>query len=183
MVSTPAVDSGAGRDFTRPAIRDLVSTDRQTASTSGVDHQSRVNANGGRQRYRAWLGMQRARQQCRRPRAIKLHRYQRLKEAVEQGLAKRWSPQQIARRLKQDYPDEPTMHVSHETIYRALFVQSRGSLKKELTRPTATRFRSRLGNSPRVGLHTTWTRKPFPQVELAPGSTDPACPVAVRVAG
>jgi transposase, IS30 family len=49
-------------------------------------------------------------------------------------LEQRWSPQQIARRLKREYPDEPEMWVSHETIYQSLFVQGRGSLRKELHR-------------------------------------------------
>ena len=44
-----------------------------------------------------------------------------------------WSPQQISARLTGDYPDDPEMRVSHETIYRSLFVQARGALRKELT--------------------------------------------------
>jgi IS30 family transposase len=52
---------------------------------------------------------------------------------VERRLIKRWSPQQIATSLVRDYPDDPEMHVSHETIYRSLFVQARGGLRKELT--------------------------------------------------
>ena len=44
-----------------------------------------------------------------------------------------WSPQQISARLPVDYPDDPEMRVSHETIYRSLFVQARGALRKELT--------------------------------------------------
>jgi IS30 family transposase len=53
---------------------------------------------------------------------------------VERWLALRWSPQQIAARLVLDYPDDLEMRVSHETIYRSLFVQGRGALRKELTR-------------------------------------------------
>jgi IS30 family transposase len=49
-------------------------------------------------------------------------------------LEERWSPQQIGRRLKREYPDQPEMWVSHETIYQSLFVQGRGSLRKELHR-------------------------------------------------
>ena len=55
-----------------------------------------------------------------------------LREEVERRLALRWSPQQIAARLKKDYPDKPEMRVSHETIYRSLFVQARGALRREL---------------------------------------------------
>jgi IS30 family transposase len=56
-----------------------------------------------------------------------------LRAAVEAGLLQRWSPQQIAARLKRDHPDSPELHVSHETIYSSLFVQARGALRKELT--------------------------------------------------
>jgi IS30 family transposase len=52
---------------------------------------------------------------------------------VEQLLARRWSPQQIAARLVLDYPDDAELGVSHETIYQSLFVQARGALRKELT--------------------------------------------------
>ena len=52
---------------------------------------------------------------------------------VTEKLQRRWSPQQIAGWLKLTYPDDPGMHVSHESIYRTLFVQSRGALRKELT--------------------------------------------------
>ena len=51
---------------------------------------------------------------------------------VENGLAQRWSPQQIAATLVVEFPDDEEMRVSHETIYRALFVQGRGGLRKEL---------------------------------------------------
>ena len=53
-------------------------------------------------------------------------------EAVEQGLGERWSPEQISARLKRMYPDDAGMRISHETIYRALYVQSRGELRRQL---------------------------------------------------
>ena len=56
-----------------------------------------------------------------------------LRAIVADKLQRRWSPQQIAGWLKTTYPDDPEMQVSHETIYRTLFVQSRGALRKELT--------------------------------------------------
>jgi IS30 family transposase len=58
----------------------------------------------------------------------------RLRHEVERRLRLRWSPQQIAARLVLDYPDDPEMRVSHETIYQSLFVQGRGALRRELTR-------------------------------------------------
>ena len=110
---------------------------RQIASgmgraTSTVSRE--VGANGGRRRYRAWLGEARAARRVRRPRLTRLARDPRLRRAVEQLLAERWSPQQVAARLRHDHPNEPGLWVSHETIYQSLFVQGRGALRAELTR-------------------------------------------------
>jgi IS30 family transposase len=93
-----------------------------------------VRANGGRRRYRGVPAETRARRLAARPRPSRLARNLRLRRTVEDLLGQRWSPQQIARRLRQDHPDEPEMWVSHETIYQALFVQARGALARELTR-------------------------------------------------
>jgi len=89
--------------------------------------------NGGAARYRAWRAEGRASGRARRPKPSKLAQCARLRVAVEQQLAARWSPQQIAARLVRDYPNAPEMRVSHETIYRSLFVQTRGALRRELT--------------------------------------------------
>jgi len=93
-----------------------------------------VRPNGGRSGYRAYQAERRAWQQARRPRAGKLARSPRLRIVVERWLARRWSPQQIAHRLPLAYPADSSMRVSHETIYRSLFVQARGALRRELTR-------------------------------------------------
>jgi len=93
-----------------------------------------VAAGGHRGRYRAWRAEERARRRVRRPKTAKLASSPRLRDEVERWLALRWSPQQIAARLVLDYPDDLEMRVSHETIYRSLFVQGRGALRKELTR-------------------------------------------------
>jgi transposase, IS30 family len=92
-----------------------------------------VNANGGREQYSAWRGHQRAREHARRPKNCKLARG-KLHREVSRRLLQLWSPQEIARRLPLDYPDEPAMRVSHETIYQSLFVQGRGELRRELAR-------------------------------------------------
>src|SRR5262249_26585870 len=83
-----------------------------------------VAANGGREEYRAWRAHQRAREQARRPKTPKLAR-RRLAAQVTTWLAEWWSPQQIARRLRIEFPGDPMMRVSHETIYQALYVQGR----------------------------------------------------------
>jgi IS30 family transposase len=90
--------------------------------------------NGGRCRYRAWRAEAAATRRARRPKLAKLASRRRLRRAVERLLAERWSPEQIARRLRHDHPNEPEMWVSHETIYQSLFVQGRGALRAELTR-------------------------------------------------
>jgi IS30 family transposase len=92
-----------------------------------------VAANGGRDRYRAWRAHQRAREQARRPRGCKLARPE-LAAQVTSWLREWWSPVQISRRLRIEFPGDPMMHVSHETIYQALYVQGRGELRRELAR-------------------------------------------------
>ena len=92
-----------------------------------------VERNGGRATYRAWQAETATLRRARRPKPAKLARHTRLRREVERRLLERWSPQQIAARLVCDYPDDQTMRVSHETIYRTLFVQARGALRKELT--------------------------------------------------
>ena len=65
------------------------------------------------------------------------------------GLERRWSPQQIAARLKADHPDDPEIRISHETIYRSLYVQSRGELRRELTAQLRTGRITRRARGPR----------------------------------
>ena len=91
-----------------------------------------VRRHGGRRRYRAATADAAAWARGRRPKRCRLATYPALRTAVATKLAQKWSPQQIAGWLRQRYPDDPTMHVSHETIYLSLFVQSRGVLKKAL---------------------------------------------------
>jgi transposase, IS30 family len=92
-----------------------------------------VAANGGRERYRAWRAHQRAREQARRPKTPKLACTQ-LAAQVTTWLHEWWSPVQISRRLRIEFPGDPMMQVSHETIYQALYVQGRGELRRELAR-------------------------------------------------
>ncbi len=93
-----------------------------------------IGRGGGRCRYRALGAQRRAVAHAARPRAGKLSLLPRLREEVEAGLARRWSPQQISARLRLDHPEDEEMRISHETIYRSLYVQSRGELRRELTR-------------------------------------------------
>jgi transposase, IS30 family len=92
-----------------------------------------VAANGGRGGYRAWRAHQRACSRARRPKRCKLAS-PRLAAQVTSWLAEWWSPVQIGERLRIEYPGDPMMWVSHETIYQALYVQGRGELRRELAR-------------------------------------------------
>ena len=91
-----------------------------------------VNRNGGRRRYRASKADQSAWDRAHRPKTCKLVQNPALARAVAKKLKKRWSPEQIAGWLKHAYPDDENCQVSHETIYKSLFIQARGALKKEL---------------------------------------------------
>jgi IS30 family transposase len=93
-----------------------------------------VNRNGGRRAYRALRAERAARQRAKRPKPAKLSADPLLALLVADKLARKWSPEQIAGWLARTYPDRPEMQVSHETIYRSLYVQSRGALRRELTR-------------------------------------------------
>jgi transposase, IS30 family len=84
--------------------------------------------------YRAHLAQQRSEQRARRPKTAKLARCKGLRDFVQARLLQKHSPEQIAGELAKMYPDRPEMQVSHETIYKALYVQGRGELRRELHR-------------------------------------------------
>lgn len=92
-----------------------------------------VKANGGRSHYRAVRAHHGAYERARRPKTPKLAGGP-LCTQVTVWLEEWWSPEEIARRLRIEFPDDPTMWVSHETIYQSLFVQGRGELRRELSR-------------------------------------------------
>jgi len=92
-----------------------------------------VAAKGGRHAYRAWQAHADAGQRARRPKRPKLA-CSHLAAKVTAWLEEWWSPEEIARRLRIEFPDDPMMWVSHETIYQSLFVQGRGELRRELHR-------------------------------------------------
>jgi IS30 family transposase len=91
-----------------------------------------VARNGGRGKYRSSGAEDRAWHCGRRPKPCLLECTPAVQKLVAQKLSDQWSPQQIAGWLRAEYPEDKTMQVSHETIYKSLFIQARGVLKKEL---------------------------------------------------
>jgi transposase, IS30 family len=92
-----------------------------------------VAKNGGRNEYQAWKAHRDAETRARRPKTPKLV-CGRLAAQLAEWLEEFWSPEEISRRLRMEFPDDPMMRVSHETIYQSLFVQGRGELRRELHR-------------------------------------------------
>jgi IS30 family transposase len=97
-----------------------------------------VARNGGRQRYRATEADKAAWARARRPKVCRLAQHGRLRQTVANKLTQDWSPEQISGWLKLTYPNDETLRVSHETIYKSIFVQTRGVLKKELQKHLRT---------------------------------------------
>jgi transposase, IS30 family len=95
----------------------------------------RVNVGQARRNaYRAGVAAAKADARARRPKPTKFARHPELVAEVQQRLKLRWSPEQIAAELREQFPDRSEMQVSHETIYQELYVQGRGSLRRELHR-------------------------------------------------
>ena len=110
------------------SLRSIALSLHRAASTVSRE----INRNGGRRAYRANAADQAAWGRAHRPKRCKLAQNRALARIVASKLQLQWAPRQIAGWLKRTYPDDENMQVSHETIYRTLFIQARGALKKEL---------------------------------------------------
>ena len=117
------------------SIREIARSINRAASTVCRE----INRNHGRQRYRATDADSATWDRACRPKTCKLAHRRRLQRIVAKKLSLEWSPDQIAGWLKQTYPNDESLHVSHETIYRSLFIQTRGVLKKELMKHLRSR--------------------------------------------
>ncbi len=109
---------------------------RLKRSPATISRELRRNASGGQpSRYRASVAQAEADKRARRPKASKLLEHPALRKYVQDQLGgpQHWSPEQIARRIVLDYPDDGQMRISHEAIYQALYVQGRGALRRELS--------------------------------------------------
>ena len=113
-----------------------------------------IRRNGGCSAYRANEADMHAWQRALRPKPCRLVRHAALRWRVAQKLALQWSPEQISGWLKRQFPADQGMQISHETIYRSLFIQTRGVLKKELMAHlrTARQMRQAKGGTTKRGL-------------------------------
>ena len=154
------------------SIRGIAEALGRAASTVSRE----IRRNGGKCRYRARRSDQNAYRRGRRPKPGKLESCPRLRKEVEQMLKEHLSPEQIAARLKHRYPDDSQMQISHEAIYRSLFVQGRGKLRKELARylrtgRTRRRPRARGEQNDRFGQMVPIRERPAEASDRAvPGS-------------
>jgi IS30 family transposase len=112
-----------------------------------------VARHGGRPQYRASEADQQAWESALRPKACRLANHVKLRELVATKLIQDWSPEQISGWLKRQYPEDPSLRVSHETIYRSLFIQARGALKQELVRHLRSQRRIRRSRHSSVHGH------------------------------
>ncbi len=117
------------------SMRKIASSIQRAPSTVSRE----VGRHSGRARYRASDADQSAWDRARRPKPCRLADHRRLQKIVAKKLSLNWSPEQISGWLKRRYPGDPEMQISHETLYRSLFVQARGVLKKELVGHLRTR--------------------------------------------
>jgi IS30 family transposase len=122
----------------------------RTASTISRE----LARHGGRVQYRANQADQRAWNSALRPKPCRLATHSNLQQIVASKLMQDWSPQQISGWLKQHYPDDESLRVSHETIYRSLFIQARGALKQELIQHLRSKRRIRRSRHSSVHGHS-----------------------------
>ena len=113
-----------------------------------------IARHGGRAPYRAGAADQQAWASAQRPKPCRLATHAALREMVAGKLMQDWSPQQISGWLKMEYPNDESLRVSHETIYRSLFIQARGALKQELVRHLRSQRRIRRSHHASVHGHS-----------------------------
>jgi transposase, IS30 family len=144
----------AWRRDRKEGVREIARAIGRAPST--VSRELRRNVSGSPRRYRAFPAHIRARERARRARPRKLVKGSPLRAEVARLLRLDYSPQQVAGRLRREHAGDKTMQVSHETIYQALFVQGKGSLRAEVAE--ALRCGRARKRRPRTGNHTGRTR-------------------------
>ncbi|WP_455679029.1 IS30 family transposase [Streptomyces bobili] len=107
---------------------------RSPSTVSREIRRNRTNGTRGLWHYRPYAAQARADARRPRPKPGKISQSLALRDFVQAGLDRRWSPEQICQALRMTFPDRPEMHVVHETVYQALYVQGRGELRREVAR-------------------------------------------------
>jgi IS30 family transposase len=133
-------------------------------SPSTISRELRRNAEPGSGEYRPHAAQARAEARRARPKPGKIASCPELAALIQGMLARRCSPEQISRRLRRDHPGRPELHVTHETIYQALYVQGRGELRRELARALRT---GRAVRKPRRRGDQRQSRFPHPMVMIS----------------
>lgn len=118
--------------------------------------------------YRPHAAQLRAEQRRPRPKPGKIGQNPELRDFIQDHLERRWSPEQICQALRARFADRPEMHVAHETIYQALYVQGRGELRRELTKALRT------GRTMRRPHHQSYKRQPRMAKDMVMISERPA---------
>lgn len=145
------ISRGLGQGFSLRRISRMICRAASTVSRE-------VSRNGGRLAYRAVQADMRALTQALRPKSCWLSQHQILRDLVAEKLALEWSPAQISGWLAHEYATDPTMQISHETIYKSLFIQARGVLKRELI--------SHLRSNRTMRRGKTWTTAGQPRGQI-----------------
>lgn len=103
-------------------------------SPSTISREICRNRHPGNGQYRPYAAQSRAESRLPWPKPSKITQNSELREFTQGHLDKRWSPEQICQALRRHFPDRPELHVVHETIYQALYVQGRGELRRDLAK-------------------------------------------------
>nr|WP_203218107.1 IS30 family transposase [Nocardia terpenica] len=123
-----------------------------------------LRGNESRWAYRPHGAQARAEARRPRPKIRKTIRYPELAEFIQHHLNKRWSPEQICQAVREHFPDRPELHVVHETVYQALYVQGRGELRRELAKALRT---GRACRKPHRQANTRKPRYAYPMVMIS----------------
>ncbi len=111
---------------------------RSPSTISREIRRNRTVLPNGQSYYRPYAAQRRAEARRLRPKPGRISQNPELRNFIQDCLTKRWSPEQICHALRRSFPDRPEMHVVHETIYQALYVQGRGEIRRELARALRT---------------------------------------------
>ncbi|WP_285637435.1 IS30 family transposase [Actinoallomurus iriomotensis] len=137
---------------------------RSPSTISREIRRNRSHERDGRWFYRPHAAQARADARRPRPKPRKIGGNLELRDYIQERLGRRWSPEQIVHQLRRDFPGRPEMHVTHETIYQALYVQGRGELRRELTKALRT---GRAMRRPRRQTQQRRQRMAYPMVMIS----------------